>query len=123
MKKQRGRPTWLDRKRCFELWVELGSIDKVRRRLESEGIVNPTTKKAASNFGISAAAYKYMVFNPVESRKVFQHLGFFGEGKDDDWIEYLKEKAVCYLSTRLDRYNEWERDYLDEYIRGLKEDN
>lgn len=121
--KMRGRPSFLDRKQCFELWVELGSLPKVQQSLARKGVVNPKTGKPAGLPAIRAAAYKHVFYNIAEARKVYQRLGAFGEGKDEAWIEYLKNRAVQFLMTRYDRYDEWEQKYLNEYIKGLTEGN
>ena len=123
MIRPRGRPDFLDRKECFDLWVELGSILKVRKELARRGKINPTTKKMPSDSGVRIAALKYILYNLEDARKVFKKLGYFGDDKDKEWFEYLKSRALDVLTTRKSRYEEWENDILQKYARGLEKDH
>jgi len=115
----KGRPKYLDRKECFELWVELGTIPKVCLELERRGKTNPNTGCSPSKTGVQIAATKYILYNIDDARKVFQQLGYFGSSKDDAWIGYLKRHAMDVLTTRRSRYEEWERDILQPYVKRL----
>ena len=119
--KMRGRPQWLDRERCFYLWMELGSIWKVRHRLYSEGVKNPTTGKVASEIGVRVSAWKYVLYNPEYCRQKFiDRVGVYGDDQLDLWLGKLDRLAIAFLTTRADRYRVWKKEIYDPYVEEVK---
>ena len=113
-----GRPKWLDRKECFDLWCELGTVRKVQLNLARKGIVNPTTKNPPSDSGVRFAAYKYVLYNPGIARKEYMKLGEFLDGEEKRWFDHLDGWARAILITRRDRYEDWKK-WIEPYKKKI----
>lgn len=115
-----GRPQWLDRERCFYLWMELGSVVKVCSRLYSEGVRNPTTGKPPSEPGVRIAAWKWALYHPEEARQMFiKYTGCYTDDQMEYWLDRLQRISRAFLTTRVDRYLDWKdqfKNYLEEGV-------
>ena len=110
----RGRPSFLDRKQCYDLWNELGSLYKVRQNLGRQGIVNPNGS-IPSESGVKISAWKWVLYHPEEVCNRFKY-------RDTDnkrWLKILDRRARDVLSTRIDRYINWRKDVYEPYAEKL----
>jgi hypothetical protein len=108
----KGRPAWLDREQCFKLWLQLGTIRRVRAYLEANGVVNPTTGERPSEIGVRASAWKWALYHPEEARQIFiEKLGIYTDDQLDYWFDRLERAAKGFLATRVERYKSWEDDF------------
>lgn len=91
--------TELDEKRCWDEWIKPGgSLIKVSKQLEAEGIVSKKTQRAFTPAAIRHAAWRFAVNN---EEYAFEKAKFMkdtlGESySDEDWRKDLK-KAIEYL--------------------------
>ena len=101
----RNRLEQLDKKECFDLWVELGSLEKVRSLLYTQGKRN-IYGNSYSIYGIRNAALKYIFWNmdiAFERMKsvgseftrsefnqwcLYKVLKYYGERKTTEWLMY-----------------------------------
>jgi hypothetical protein len=77
----------------FRLWMELGTLEKVRNHLKLSGEVNPKTGKPVTGIVIRQAALRYIVEHPEIARQAFEqeyHMKF----SDKEWDEYLVKSAM-----------------------------
>ena len=63
----------LDPESCWNDWIALGSLAKVRRKYEHDGIVSPRTRSAPNESAIQKAAFKYALQNPDVAKQRFEH--------------------------------------------------
>lgn len=90
-----GRDRQLDYEKCFRYWLELGSVNKVRQAFEREGILLEKadgTKVPFSWWGIWRGAWHWVIWHPEESMKVWQSFGYFMNGRDEEWKEWILKK-------------------------------
>ena len=115
--------SYLDAEKCFNLWIETGSIDKARKQLKIQyGIVNPKTGALASPMGVWGAAYRYMLSNPEYCRsKVNEVWRANGEIlKDHEWDEIRFSRAkYVFRKKRLMKHLE-ENPELRIFLHGQK---
>lgn len=109
----------LDGKLCFDLWVEVGSLQKVAKVLrDRHGMVNPTNGKLFTPMGISESAWVYALENPLEGRKgvteVWRRDGLLLS--DRDWGKLVIDKARgLFGRKRLARFMA-QHSYLTPYL-------
>jgi len=99
----------LDYKEIYILWLELGSLEKVCRNLESRGLLTRGGKKYAPS-RINHVVWKYATENPEEALEIYRSLGF--EISDEDWERLLVEKAFLIYFKKLSfksrtAFNKW----------------
>lgn len=92
---------YIPEQRAFELWWELGSLEKASAALEREGYTNPRTDKAPSVMGIRAAAYRWICYNMPEARELFARE--YEWARDDRvWGNYVVKRiaSVAFSNSR-----------------------
>lgn len=104
-------------KRCFELWIETGSLTKAQRQLTSEGHLNSQGRPYAVS-QVSAQANTYILENfaniPIREfvDKDRERLGF-PPLTDNEFYEYLINKAVMLWGTKTHVARFW--DWIEEH--------
>lgn len=100
--------SYLDAEKCFNLWIETGSVYKTQLQLkERYGIVNYKTGKLASPMGVWGAASRYMLLNSEYCKsKVAEVWRANGEIlKDQEWNKMLFDRAkYVFRKKRLMKY-------------------
>ena len=116
----------LDSEECFLLWVQLGSIEKVSRHLESLGKINVTTGKRFSAMGIWNAALRWVTANPDEAWPHYVNAGT--ELSREEWEEWLVAKAMIARGYSKRNFLAWVRrmgfekyEYVYAERYGLRE--
>lgn len=97
-----GRRRQLDYEKCFRYWIELGTIDKVLQTFEREGYLLEKadgTEKPFSYWGVQRGAWHWVIWHPKESMKVWQSFGYFLNGHDDEWKEWIMRKIRKYADS------------------------
>jgi hypothetical protein len=90
---------YLDKKECFEKYVQLGSLAAVKRYFDNRGFVNPATGKPPTRQAIKNATFTYILFNIDDAKKV---LDSYYVGKGVDWNdEKFNEMLVVYGARHL----------------------
>lgn len=89
---------YLSEETCFRLWVELGSVAKVAKALEQDGVVNPETGKPPTKMGIWTASIRYMVKSTEEAREYLKMAADANPAyefafDDKTYFSWVKEKA------------------------------
>lgn len=104
----------LDDKQCLDLWIELGSTEKVSKHLANNGQVNPTTKKPFSQMAIWDAAFRWILSHPEEAREIYVEQG--SVLTQEEWEEWLVGRARHVLGTSKGRFLAWiERNNFQKY--------
>lgn len=114
--------TYLDDKQCFDLWIELGTLEKVRQHLYSLGIKNPLSGNMATPFGIRTAAFRWMLHNLDEAWEIMAgKYHILGRDEFDQWAVY---KAMSFFQGE-NAFRKWlisrgwydNKRYLSSYER------
>lgn len=82
---------WLDEKECWDKWIELGSLESVRRYYQKNGVLNNRTGDPPTQSAIQKAAYRWMLGNIHEARKQVEH-EWQKDGRiltEDEWKKFL----------------------------------
>lgn len=82
---------FLNERRCFELWADLGSLGKAREALVREGVAHPLTGKPASKMGVWNAAIRYMATYPEETYAYLDRAGYAWSSAE--YYAYLLKNA------------------------------
>lgn len=104
----------LDEKQCFDLWLQLGTLQKVANRLEKEGNVNENTGKPFTLMGIRVAALRYLIHNPEQAKERMIESDPYSEyvQTEQSWRRFLIKRAVEILGkTNSDRVFRWAETY------------
>lgn len=97
----------LDEKECFDLWIELGTLEKVRQFLYSRGVVHPLTGKSITPFGIRTAAFRWMLDNLDESyERMNSKYRILSREEFDKWAVY---KALTLFQSEYG-FRNWLKD-------------
>jgi hypothetical protein len=99
------QPRLLDGKECFLLWVELGSLEKVRLHYNAQGLINPRTGKPLSEMAIWTTSLRWVLENPEEARPYYEQEG--GKLSDDEWEKWLISRAVMVYNYSKNRIIRW----------------
>lgn len=98
---------YLDGKQVFDLWIEMGSIRKVVRKLNDLGFRNPRTGNVVTAMGAWGAAWLF-VFDNLDYAKgrAFDGWKFHGVILEDEvWNKLvLKEARYLYSNKRFDQF-------------------
>ena len=102
-------------KEYFELWQELGTLDKVSKHLALLGEINPRLKQPYSSITIRTAALRYVIEFPDEAKASFdKEYGRVLPQKE--WDEYLVRFACSIYDTSANRLRSWiERKGMQKY--------
>lgn len=112
----------LDPKRCWEYWVECGSLLKVRRRMRDEGLINPNTGLPPTNSAIQKAAYRWVVESPentnaAKERFIYESSLRGQPANDDEWKRKLYRVGHLLYYQRPKRLREFIAQYgLQSYV-------
>lgn len=85
----------LDPKRCWKEWIRLGSLNKVKRLFEDEGLRNPRTLRVPTVSAIEKAAYRWALENMDEAKQDMTY-AWKTEGvmmTEEMWTDFLVKKA------------------------------
>lgn len=95
----------LNPKECFELWVELGSIQKVCGNLAFKGTINPYTQRPFTPMGVWKSAMFWVTSNIEEAWKFYQEGGSpFTKKEFEEWVV---GKAMFVYGTSRKRFLRW----------------
>lgn len=120
-------------KEAFLAWMEAGSLPKARLMLHKNGVYNKRTGKPFTEFGVRAAACRYIALNHEECRPIL--LKAWKEADVEisleEWQKFVVELAVGNLSTSKRRFFRWleanpfakKYDYLYARKYGLEPEN
>lgn len=91
----RTRPKILsgDGKEYFDLWMELGTLDRVSEHMYNMGIVHPKTGKKINYMMFWYAAMRWVLFNPDDAKPIFEKNNM-RKFSDEEWESWLVEKAM-----------------------------
>ena len=85
----------LDPQRCWKEWARLGSLNKVKRLFEEEGLRNPITMRVPTISAIEKAAYRWALTNQEEAKKdlsdAWKTEGIFMT--EEMWRDFLAKKS------------------------------
>lgn len=115
--------TYLDGKRCLEVWCKTGSVYKSRLVLFSEGYKNPATGEMPSHQGVWNASALFMINNPLEARAMVEDVWKqHGEIlKDTDWYMMMTKNARYIMSDKAFRVFLEKNAYLKPYEQMARE--
>lgn len=108
------RDKQLDEKECFDLWLKLGSLQKVSKKLASEGKVNKNTEKPFTYAGIRFAALRHVIYNPDEAREDMKKADPYSPYVQTDgaWYRFLAHRARdVFIPYGKNKIYEWAEDY------------
>lgn len=102
-------------KEYFELWMELGTLEKVSQHLANVGEINPKYKQPLSQMTIRIAALRYVIENPDEVRHIYEK-----EANrtltQQEWEEYLVRTAMSVYDTSTAKLQDWiQRKGMQKY--------
>ena len=102
-------------KEYFELWKELGTLNKVSNHLKIAGEVNPRLKQQFSEMTIRIAAYRYVIEFPEEAKATFD-TEYGRVLTQEEWEEFLVRTAMSIYDSSTDRLKSWiERKGMQKY--------
>lgn len=111
----RHRELQMDEGECFHLWLELGALSKVSKRLYNEGKYNQDTGKPFTAGGIRNASLRYIIYNPKDAFAKMKEVDPASPYlKDEDtWYRYLTHRAkeVFHNRTNDDDIFVWAKHY------------
>lgn len=61
-------PRYIDKKECFSLYLQFGSLGSVMRYYQNKGFVSPVTGRPPTRQSIKNAAFTYILFNIPEAK-------------------------------------------------------
>lgn len=99
----------LDPRRCWKLWIEEGSLSKVRGIFADEGLINPNTLRPPTLSAIEKAAYRWALDNLDDARDDLEY-AWNSVGKtltEKDWRQFLSKKirlAFFLQPRKIERY-------------------
>jgi len=117
----------LDEKECFELWLKLGSLQKVSNRLASEGKINVNTGEPFTYGGVRFAALRYVIYNPDEAKEAMREADPYSPYVQTEgaWYRFLVHRARdVFASYGKEKIHKWAEDYevperyIEEEIYG-----
>jgi len=105
----------LNDEECLNLWLELGSTNKVARFLEKNGKVNSRTGKRFTDMSIWNSAMRHLLKDPDKAYQIYLDHG--AEFTREEFDEFLVEKAVTALGQVKSRFMKWAKKhgYHPEY--------
>ena len=102
-------------KEYFDLWVELGTVEKVKNHLRLAGEINFDTGKPISGTTIHKAAARYVIEHPNDVRPIFEK-NWGNNVPDVEWDEYLVRNAIIAYDTSSKRLASWiKRFHMEKY--------
>lgn len=99
----------LDPKQCWDDWIALGSLRKVRRKYQHEGLISSRTGAAPNESAIQKAAYNYAI-NHIEEMKERFDYEYMKDGRiptDDEWKRRLYRVGYLLFYQRKSRLQEF----------------
>jgi len=99
----------LNDEECLNLWLELGSTNKVARFLEKGGKVNSRTGKRFTDMSIWNAAMRHLLKDPDKAYQIYLNQG--AEFTREEFDEFLVEKAVTALGQVKPRFMKWAKKH------------
>jgi hypothetical protein len=95
-------------KEYYDLWRELGTLNKVSNHLALLGEVNPKLQQPYSEMTIRIAAYRYVIEFPELVKSEFdKEIG--RELTTEEWNEFLVKAAMSVYDTSTDKLKSWIR--------------
>lgn len=61
-------PKYIDKKECFNLYLQLGSLGNVMRYFQNKGFVSPVTGRPPTRQSIKNAAFTYIMLNIPDAK-------------------------------------------------------
>lgn len=118
------KPKQLDEERCFNLWVEVGTLEKASKQLEKQGKFNKYTKKSFTPAAIRHAALRYMIRNIDETKKKFEEIDPMSSHllTEATWHKYIAKRACEILQYKPDYCYDWAeangipKEIIDGYL-------
>lgn len=113
----RKHKSYLDGRRCLEVWCETGSVYKARIKLANEGMVHPDSGKPPSQQGVWNASWLFILSNPLDARKMIEEV-WKQNGElmtDKDWYVLFTKNARYLLSDKAFKKLLEQHAYLKPY--------
>ena len=99
----------LDDKECFDLWNQHRTLKRVQQELMRQGKHGiKSDDKPPTEKTISDAAWRYVLYNPIEAREEMERHGIIMD--DKEWGETLVRRATYILGTSRGRFEEWVKE-------------
>lgn len=110
----------LNPEECWNDWIELGSLQKVREKYQFEGRFNPNTGRPPTESAIQKSAYMYAILHPEEAREAYYYQtkqqGFIPN--EEEWQKRFYEIARLLYYQRLDKLDKFvEQHGLQKFAR------
>jgi len=98
------RKKQLNEKQCFDLWLDLGSLKKVSKKITREGQINENTGEPFTLEGIRKSALRYLIYRPEDARVRMEEADPFSPylQSDREWHKFLVERAFTVFSSLSD---------------------
>lgn len=94
-------PKYIDKKECFEKYLQLGSLGSVYRYFEAKGTISPITGRPPTRQAIKNAAWTYILFNIPLAKKALADYYFSKDVEFND--EKFNRMLIVYGSKCLAR--------------------
>jgi len=86
-------PKYIDKRECFDKYLQLGSLGSVYRYFEAKGVISPITGRPPTRQAIKNAAFTFILNNiPVAKKALADY--YFSKG-----VEFTDEKFNKMLIT------------------------
>lgn len=121
------KETGLNDKKCFEYWLEFGSLALASRGLVEDEFINPSTGKKYTEAGIRLSALRYVIMNIQAAKEALKEKGVEVALNDKDYYLWVIGRAISvgYSGNKLNKWltvnNLW--DYSTEAIKMLSDSN
>lgn len=99
----------LDPEQCWNDWISLGSLRKVRRKYQHEGLISSRTGETPNESAIQKAAYNYAI-NHIEEMKERFDYEYMKDGRiptEDEWKKRLYRIGYLLFYQRKSRLQEF----------------
>ena len=99
----------LDPEQCWNDWIELGSLRKVRRKYEHEGLISTRTGEPPNESAIQKSAYNYGITHIDEMKERFEY-EYMKDGRvptEDEWKSRLYRIGYLLFYQRQARLQEF----------------
>lgn len=110
----------LDKRLCFEMWVDRGTALKAAKALETEHGLVGRSGKHYTEAAVGRAAKQFVLLETDTAREMWQEK--FGEVDDEIWYDYLSRisKGIL-LPIGRNSYENWLADHpeMQEYENSL----
>ncbi len=106
---------FVSNKEIFDLWIELGSLNKVGRNLAGRGIINKYTGKPLVATALWERAMRWVLYNPDEAKVIYE-IKMERKIPQEQWERWLVKKACKVFDDAQRQLREWIKTYgMEQY--------